>query len=613
VHPRTGDLKRRSSDVATLRTLWQQARECHPHLYGILALSLSAAPLALLLPLPLKIAVDSVLGHTPLPRYLAVFVPQAPAQTFGVKLAAVVIFLLAIATVSHGQQLASWLLQTYTGEKLVLDFRAKLFWASQRFSLATHEDHGKTDIAYRIQNDAPAIQYILIQGVVPIVTAAATLAAMFWVIGQVHPQFAVLAAVLCPVLFAVARRSSKRIRPRWDKVKELDTRAMAVMQEALHGIQVVKAYAQEAAEDVRFQRDSEARMREQVGLASVQASDHVVVGTVMALGSAAALWIGVRQVEAGALSLGGLLLAMSYLVQIYAPLSTLSAKFPELQGSLSSARRALELLDEKVEEHGSIRPETPRVRGTVTFENVAFKYANGRRAALDDITCEIPAGTRVGIVGASGAGKSTLVALLTRFYEPSTGAILLDGVDLRALSLAELRANVSMVLQETVLFSTTVAENIAYGRPTASRDQVVAAAQAARIHDFIQTLPKGYETPIGRGGGVRFSGGERQRLGLARAFLKDAPLVILDEPTSALDAATESEVMLATDELLRGRTSFLIAHRLHTLESCDLLLHLQCGKLVGVTSNVRAALSGLVASKDEGRDAFVVTAASRPC
>ncbi len=603
---------KRGSDLTTLRALWQEARECHPHLYAILALSVSAAPLALLLPLPLKIAVDSVLGHTPLPRCLGALVPHTFTETSTVKLAAVVIFMLAIATVSHGQQLASWLLQTYTGEKLVLDFRAKLFWASQRFSLATHEDHGKSDIAYRIQNDAPAIQYILIQGVVPIVTSAATLLGMFWVIGKVHPQFAMLAAVMCPVLFAVARRSSLRISPRWDKVKELDTRAMAVMQEALHGIQVVKAYAQEEAEDVRFHRDSAARMREQVGLASVQASDHVIVGTVMALGSAAALWIGVRQVEAGTLSLGGLLLAMSYLVQIYAPLSTLSAKFPELQGSLASVRRALALLDEKVEEHGSIRPETPRVRGAVTFENVSFRYANSRLAALDDITCEIPAGTRVGIVGASGAGKSTLVALLTRFYEPTSGAILLDGVDLRTLSLAELRANVSMVLQETVLFSTTVAENIAYGRPAASRDEIVAAAQAARIHDFIQTLPKGYETPIGRGGGVRFSGGERQRLGLARAFLKDAPLVILDEPTSALDAATESEVMLATDALLRGRTSFLIAHRLHTLESCDLLLHLHKGRLVGVTGNVRAALGELAAKKDEGRDALVMSGEPQP-
>ncbi len=304
----------------------------------------------------------------------------------------------------------------------------------------------------------------------------------------------------------------------------------------------------------------------------------LLIGLITAVGSASVLWLGVRHVRAGVLSLGDLLLVMAYLSQLYEPLRTIGKKVSSLQGYFTSAERAFSVLDEKpdVVERPDASPLT-RARGDVAFQNVSFAYEEGR-PVLHDISFEAPAGARLGIAGRTGAGKTTLVSLLTRFYDPLSGQILLDGVDLRDYKLADLRQQYAIVLQEPVLFSTSIAENIAYARPDASEEDIVPAAKLANAHDFIAALPEGYETNVGERG-MCLSGGERQRISLARAFLKDAPILVLDEPTSSVDTKTESVIMEAMERLMKGRTTFIIAHRLSTLENCDLRLELEKGRV----------------------------------
>jgi ATP-binding cassette, subfamily B, bacterial len=305
----------------------------------------------------------------------------------------------------------------------------------------------------------------------------------------------------------------------------------------------------------------------------------VLVGLTTAAGTATVLFVGVRLVLSGALTLGDLLLVMGYLAQLYGPLNTLSNSKASLQSSLASAERAFSILDEApdVVERPGAQP-LARAAGAVAFREVSFAYREDH-PVLHDVSFEIDPGTRVGISGETGAGKTTLMSLLTRFYDPTTGEILLDGIDLRDYKLADLRNQFAIVLQEPVLFSTTIAENIGYARPGASKEEIIEAAKAANAHEFIVGLPHGYETEVGERG-MSLSGGERQRIALARAFLRDAPVLILDEPTSSVDTKTEAVIIEAMERLMRGRTTFMIAHRVSTLASCDARLELADGRVV---------------------------------
>jgi ATP-binding cassette, subfamily B, bacterial len=562
-----------------LKRLLDLARPSYPHLAAIFLLSVISVPISILMPVPLKIAVDSVIGHTPLPAVLERFVPRSAAGSDTANLIVVLVVLVALAIVSNLQTLASWLLQTYTGERLVFELRNRLFWHAQRLSLTAHDRRGVNDIAYRIQHDAPAIQFIFIQGVLPLITAVLMFSGMFYIVAHIDRSIAVVALVISPALMIAARRSSRRVRKGWQGVKSLDSSAMLLMNEALASIRVVKAFNTEDYEDSRFRLRSRERMTEQVRLAGVQAAYHLLISFSIAAGSAAALLIGIRHVKMGWITLGDLLLVMAYVAQLYDPLKTISSKIPELQSWRVSLERAFALFEDNPElgESLAVSADASRATGQVTFENVTFEYANGSRA-LDEVSFSIPAGTKVGVVGQSGSGKTTLVNLLARFYEPRGGRILLDDVDLHSYSVAHLRQQFAVISQEPVLFSATVADNIAYGRLDASRSEIITAATAARAHDFILALPQGYESKIGEGGS-RLSGGQRQRLAIARAILKDAPLLILDEPTSALDVGTEADLLASMQEVMRGRTTFVIAHRLNTIRTCDVLLVMEKGKL----------------------------------
>lgn len=569
-------------ELAIYRRLLGQVRAYFPHLAGIFLIDLLATPLLLLSPIPLKIAVDSVVGTAPVPGFLRALLPTSWTRSALWLLGMAALLQALLVLLSQLQELAAYVLRTYTGEKLTLNFRERLFQHVQRLSLSFHDARGTADSIYRIQYDAPAIQYIPIYGFIPLVAAFITLGAMIYVTARIDWQLALVALTVAPFLYLFTRIYKKRMRSRYRDVKGLESDALQVLQEVLTSLRVVKAFGREADEQERFVQHSSKGVRAHIRLAFTEGLFSLLINLSAALGAAAVLFIGIRNVQAGVLTLGELLMVIAYIAQLYSPLKTISKTVGTLQSSLASIERSYELIDEAPEVRE--RPDAlsiKRAAGEIEFRQVSFAYED-QTPVLQDISFHIAAGMRVGIAGRTGAGKTTLVSLVARFYDPTVGEILLDKVDLRDYKLADLRDQFAIVLQEPVLFSTSIAENIAYARPGASEEEIIAAAQAANAHDFILNLPEGYQTTVGERG-MRLSGGERQRISLARAFLKDAPILILDEPTSSVDVKTEAEIMDAMQRLMQGRTALMIAHRLSTLEKCDAILTLEQGRLAHIS------------------------------
>ena len=564
--------------LALFRRLLQQARPYWAHVIGIFLLGLLASPVGLLAPLPLKIAIDSAIGTHPVPRFLSHVLPASATRSPTAILAIAIVLLLGVAALENLFALADSFLRTYTAEKLLLDFRARLFSHLQRLSLSYHDAKGTTDSVYRIQYDTPSMQYLTIDGLGPFVTSTVTLLIMFYVTFRIDPPLALVAMIISPVLFMLSMAYRPRFRKRSKELKQLETSAMGVLQEVLSAVRVVKAFGREKHEEDRYVHKSRAGMWARIRLDLLGGCYSLLVGLTTALGTACVIWIGVRHVRAGTLTLGSLLLVVSYLGQLYAPLKTIGRKATSLQTHLVGLERAFSVLD-----HLPDVPESPNARplvrasGAVAFQHVSFAYEEGH-PVLKNVCFEVQRGARVGIAGRTGAGKTTLLSLLTRLYDPTSGQVLLDGVDVRDYRLADLRSQFAIVLQEPVLFSTSIAENIAYARPSSTQEEIVQAAKLADAHDFILALPNGYQTVVGERG-ARLSGGERQRISLARAFLKDAPILLLDEPTSSVDMKTEAAILKATERLMQGRTTFMIAHRLSTLENCDVMLELEHGRL----------------------------------
>ncbi len=575
----------RYSDPVLFRRILQQARPFWPHILGIFLLGLISTPLTLLNPLPLKVVVDSVLGQAPLPGFLDALLPQWATRSSLRLLGMAAALQVLIVLLAQLHEMADYVLRTRTGEGLTLSFRSRLFRHVQRLSFLFHDTRGTADSLYRIQYDAPSIREVMIGSLVSLVSSSVMLVATIYIILRIHWQLALVALAVSPFLFLWARLYNLRMRRRYRAARDLESNALQVVQEVLAAFRVVKAFGREDSEQERFVRRSREGVRARIGLAVAEGLFGLVVNLTTAIGTALVLYIGVRNVQSGAMTLGEMLVVLAYVAQLYSPLRTISRQAATLQSSLASAQRSFELLDETpdVQDRPGARP-LGRAAGAIEFRDVTFAYGNNGRV-LDDVSFRVAPGTRLGIAGRTGAGKTTLVSLVTRFYDPTEGQVLLDGVDLRDYRLEALRDQFAIVLQEPVLFSTTIAENIAYARPGASHQEIVAAARAANVHDFIAGLPRGYETLVGERG-MRLSGGERQRIALARAFLKDAPILVLDEPTSSVDVTTEAGIMEAMERLMAGRTTLMIAHRLSTLEVCDAWIEVENGRIVRASGNV---------------------------
>jgi ATP-binding cassette subfamily B protein len=568
------------------RLFWRLTREARGQwlslsLLGIV--TLLATPLALLTPVPVAIAIDSVLGNKPLPAFLQPIVPSAAESSTTALLLFVAGLVVAIALLTQLQVVAADVLTTLSGERLLMHFRSRLFGHAQRLSLAYHDTKGTSDTTYRVQSDANALQYLWVYGVAPLLSAAFMLCGMFYVSVRIDWQLALVAIGITPVLLIVIRAYRERLRMRWHEVKDLESSSLAVVHESLTSLRVVKAFGQEPREHARYLKRAEQNVAARIGVSFMQGSFELLIGIVFALGTATVLYVGVLHVQHKTITLGELTLVLGYLTLLYQPLRTVAGSIVTLQSSLASAERVFTVLDEAPDVLESPNPvPLRRARGRIEFEDVAFGYVplgnDAERRILESVSFEVAAGESLGIVGKTGAGKTTILNLLARCYDPSAGRILLDGVDLRDYALADLRNQFAIVLQEPVLFSTTIAENIAYGRAEASDLEIIAAAKAAHAHDFVRGLPNAYDTVVGERG-MTLSGGERQRISLARAFLKDAPILLLDEPTSSVDLASETIIMDATAELMRGRTTLMIAHRLSTLSGCDTIIEVADGRV----------------------------------
>ncbi|MCK9531131.1 MAG: ABC transporter ATP-binding protein/permease [Gammaproteobacteria bacterium] len=558
----------------------KEARAYWPHIGLVLLLGLAWTPLALLTPLPLKLIVDNVLGDQPLPAYVAWAVPAGFGTGTEAVLALAIILSVMIALFGIVHTAADWLLREYVAERMVLDFRGRLFLHSLHTSLLSHFKRGSHEPAYRINLDAPALQWTALYGIVPVILALTSLGSMLYVTSLIAPRLALVALATAVPIILLIHMNQARMRNKWHGVREKESAAQSVVQEALGALRVVTVFGQEQREQQRYLGAARAGLRARLRVVQLEGVFSMGLGLATALGTTTILYLGVRDVQAGAIAVGDLLLIMGYIGQLYGPLQTIGNHITGQQRAIASAERAFGMLDEKpmVEE----RPGAcalDEARGEIVFDDVTFAYPNTERPTLRNVKLRLPAGASVGIIGRSGAGKSTLINLLVRMFDPQQGRILLDGQDIRDLKIADLRRQFSMVSQEVVLFSTTVAENIAYAKPGATRAEIMEAARRADAHAFISRLPQGYDTPVGDSG-MLMSGGERQRISLARAFLKDAPILLLDEPTSALDNQTEAAITECLERLVRGRTVLIIAHHQTVLREVDFLFRVDDGRVL---------------------------------
>lgn len=568
-----------STTLQLLKRTFRQARPFWGHIAGIFGLTMLAAPVSLLKPFALKLLIDSGFGTEQVPGFIRFFFPPEYTFTFGTVVIIATVLVVLIALLENLLNVAEWVLEVYTGEKLVLNFRTTLFNHIQRLSIAYHDKRGSSDSLYRLQWDTMGIRSLLISNLAPLLSSVITLLAMIVVMFLINWHFALIALLVIPPLFFLTRMSTKKLKKNWHKVKDDESNAMSVVHEVLSSLRVVKAFGQEDSEEERFSRRAQKAVKGQLKMAKTGAFFYFIVGMLFAIATALFIYLGANYVQQGSMTLGELTMVIAYLAQIFGPLQSISKKLNDIQSSTTSLERVYKILDhEKEVKEDPEAVHLNRANGAFTFRNVGFSY-EGNKPALQGLNFEINAGDRVGLMGSTGAGKSTLISLVMRFYDCSEGSITIDGEPIKKYKLTDYRNQFSIVLQEPVLFSTTIRENIRYGKPGATDKEIEAAAIAANAHEFIINSKDGYETEVGDRG-MQLSGGERQRISLARAFIKNAPVLILDEPTSSLDIRTESQIMEAMHRLMEGRTVFMITHRLDTLKSCNLILHLEHGELV---------------------------------
>jgi ABC-type multidrug transport system fused ATPase/permease subunit len=483
-----------------------------------------------------------------------------------------------IVVAGNGFTVLNHYLGSKTEQNMVLDLRSDLFNHVQRLSLTFHDQRQTGALMSQINNQAAAVGTIVMV-IPPVAESLMTLVGMLAITALIDWELALLSLVVVPLLFWSFGVYGRRIVPRLQRVQQLEWRSLSIVHEAMSMLRVIVTFGREDYEHNRFKEQGKVAVEERVKLTVSQSLYTLGVQTASAAGLSLILGVGAWHVMNGKLSVGELIVILTYMASVYQPLEQLSTTVGMIHEELVQFDASISLLDmepEVKEKPDAI--ELDRVRGWIEAEGVSFAYSS-RRRTLEDVSFRVAPGERVAVVGHTGAGKSTLMSLLIRFYDPKQGRISFDGVDLREVSLASLRDQISVVLQEPLLFSGTIAENIRYGSLEASEQEIEAAARAANCHDFITRLPDGYDTVLGERG-AHVSGGERQRICVARAFLRDAPILILDEPTSSIDSKTEDVILDSLEELMEGRTSFMIAHRLSTVRHADQILVMQDGRIV---------------------------------
>ena len=525
-------------------------------------------------PWPLKVVLDNIVGGQP-------FFPGTWASSIspGALLPLACFAYLLFHAGESGVQLASSTLSTLTCSRMIRDLRSDLLERLQALSLRFHDSHKVGDLVHRVAWNTTAVETAYQSGFMGVIKSVLTLVGMFVIMLALSPMLTLIATVIVPLLIASTRWYARRIHSASRAHQDQEGLVSARLQETLSSIRLVQAFRRERMEQERFDAVCDRSVGTRLRNSLVQQSFGLLTTLILAGGTSLLFWVGTREVLAGRLTVGEFVVFNAYLAMLYAPLSVLSYASSSVQSALGGAARLFEILETEPEVRDAPGAATPdRVAGRLAFENVTFGYAPDR-PVLEGIELTVEPGETVGIAGETGGGKSTLLSLALRFYDPWQGRVTLDGTDLRALTLDTVRQSIAYVPQETLLFSGTIRENIAYARPTATPEEIEEAARAAEAHEFIAALPDGYDTPVGERG-VRLSVGQRQRIALARAFLKNAPVVLLDEPTSALDAETEARLIDTLERQMAGRTVIIVGHRLSTIRRADRIIVLSQGRIV---------------------------------
>ena len=555
-------------------------RPYRPKVALLAILLASEIGLGALQPWPLAIVIDFLTGN-PLPGWLTRQIPALLALASAHRFALLVTIVVAGVVLQVVNQFVSAYgtqVQVDTGQRMVYDLRGRLFEHLTALGLHHHITTSTADAVYRVDVDAYAIENLVMSGIFPLATSLTSLVVMFAILLRLNLTIALLSLTVIPFLYLCLRYYTSTLVNREERVKELESKLLERLYETFGAMRLVKSFARESHELNRYGAAGEKTMNARIAITWQQSLFSVVVSTITILGTALVVIVGGSFVMHGRLTIGELTVVISYLGAVYGPLSAIAHTTGQLQGALAGAKRVramFALIPETIDAPDAI--DADGVIGNIRFEDVGFTYPNGKHV-LQNISFSAKPGEMVALVGLTGAGKTTLVSLIPRFYDASTGKVTIDGVDVHQYRVRSLREKISIVLQDPVLFSGTIGDNIRYGRLEATREEVEQAARSAHAHDFIARLPKGYDTEIAEAGGS-LSGGERQRLSIARAILKNAPIQILDEPTSSLDAISEEIVFAAVKSLRAGRTTIVIAHRLSTVRDADRILVLDGGKI----------------------------------
>ncbi|MGH9326929.1 MAG: ABC transporter ATP-binding protein [Terriglobia bacterium] len=552
-----------------------------PH-YKALAVALVAvigeAIANLLEPWPLKVVLDNVLRSKHTHGRLDHLIFATVGHDKMAILEAAAIAVLAIAGIDAICSYIEKYLITSIGQWVVHDLRRTLYFHIQRLSLAYHDRKQTGDLISRVTGDISAVQSFIASGLLNVFVNCLTLGGMVAVMFYISWRFTLIALAVAPLLFAIVYVYTRRIKKASRALRKKQSEILSVMEEVLSSIRIVKAFAQEEYEQRRLEEESLEGVEIGLWARGLKAQLAPLVVMIIAGGTCLVLWFGGRMALGGSLSAGLLVVFIIYLGKMYKPMQALSKMADTYSKAAVGFERVQEILATEREAHeGRGLKRAPHLKGKIDFDHVGFDYVQGL-PVLKDISLSIAPGQVAALVGPTGAGKTTIVSLLPRFYNPATGTVRIDNLDIRRFTLKSLRQQMSFVLQETLLFHASIWQNIAYGKPDAKRSEILRAAELANATEFIEKMPEAYDTEVGERG-VTLSGGQRQRIAIARAIIRNTPILILDEPSSGLDAASEQLVFEALDRLMEGKTSIVIAHRLSTIRRADVIFVVQDGRI----------------------------------